>query len=802
MSAKIKTYLFLILFTIITLPGATAADTSQFDFLSFIKSAYDAYNKVKNFLNPDPTLADLITQAKNEIINEINEVRVEEQIGDVNALIDEYTIYLNNPPSQQTIEAWIRDAINVVNQFELIIQNKNPHLAYLSAKAYNMLIPLLALMLQREGIHTEDILPLFEDMITTNKTLIGEYCWDDLPNAPIYWDQIHSDGTYDGKLLKYYHDGEIDWAEYLNTYDIVWTANEEVRKYIIDRYADVWFYISNETGLDNHPISPEDNKYLCAHSRPFRTYTKVSVAELQPGDSDFLWKLEFLTAHLVKIVHWSGKVLAVTPDKKNVILTPAPASDNEIWTFNTWYHDRPGISPNIDSELFLTATSDSIYIQQHGYVINPSQRWIIQFAARKGISIGSSAFPCPADYDGDGKADLGMKTNDVRWLIDYADNGFGNWDQYITSLTDVTKYAQPAPADFDGDGKADICVKNDLTASWNIDYAANGFGNWDYKRSISNLYEFHALPADYDGDGKADIALFRNTGGWSIDYSSDGFNGWNTYPHSWQAYYLNQDTYPAPADYDGDGKADVSIKQDNAGWFIDFAQNDFVWTNEWDWTNSSFFYGDETIFPVPGYYNSDHIADIGIRANDGRWMMWNIASGTPELIHFTGTPAAGGGKNALPVPADYDGDGITDISVIQEDGTWFIDYSKNGFSQNLTWDWSSKLSMPTGVASPGSGMKNASIPIRGFRLENYPNPFNSSTTIRYAVPRPEHVIVKIYNIKGEEITTLINEQRNAGDYQILWDGKDQLGKSMPTGIYICQIRSQSATENARMLLIR
>ncbi len=806
MSAKAKTYFFLILFSIITLPGPIAADTSyQFDFLGFIKTAYDSYNKIKNFMEPDPNLADLINQAKAEILEEINLVRAEEQIGNVNALIDEYTIYLNNPPTEQTMEAWIRDAINVVNQFELIIQNKSPRIAYLSAKSYNMLIPLMALMMQREGIRTEDILPLFEDVITTNKALLGQYCWNETPNTPLYWDKVYGDGTFVGKLLKCYHTNVIDWAEYLNIYDIVWSANEELRKNTIERYEDIWFYISNEKGPVTHPISPGNNKYLYAHSRPHRTYAKVSVADLQPGDSDFLWKLEFQTAHLVKIVHWSGKVLAIAPDNKNLILTPAPALDQEIWSFNTWYSDRPAISANIEGEPYLTATSDSIYMWQRGVVPSAAQRWVIQFAERRNISIGSTAFPCPADYDGDGKADLGMKINDGRWLIDYADNGFGSWDQYISSLTDVNKYAQPAPADFDGDRKADICVKNDLTATWNIDYAANGFGSWDYTRGIgatNSLYDFHALPADYDGDGKADIALFKNYGGWSIDYSSDGFNGWNTYPHSWQAYFPNQDIYPAAADYDGDGKVDVGIKQDNATWLIDYAQNDFSWTNDWDWSNAAIFYGDQTVYPVPGYYNNDRYADIGIWSEDGRWMFWDVSSGTPNLIHFTPVPAVGGGKHFFPIPADYDGDGITDLSVIREDGTWFIDYSKNGFSQNLTWDWSSTLSMPTAVTNHGSGMKNASAPLRGFRLSNYPNPFNSSTMIHFSLSKPDHVTIRIYNIMGAEIATLVNETKGIGEYGITWDGRDKFGRMMPSGIYVYEMLTQNTVEINKMLLIK
>ena len=805
MKSKKKVYFLLILF-ILGLPSATASSPNlQFDFISFIKNAYNAYNRIKNFLEPEPGLADLITQAKNEIINEINEVRVEEQIGNVNALIDEYTIYLNNPPSQPTIEAWIRDAINVVNQFELIIQNKSPRLAYLSAKAYNMLIPLMALMMQRQNIRVEDILPLFRDMINTNRVLIGNYCWDELPNAPLYWDRIYSDSGYVGKLLKCYHDGTIGWPEYLTTYDIIWTANEEVRKYLIDHYQDVWYYISNETGVVTHPISPADNKYLCANVLPYRTQTPIAIADLQPGDTDFFWKLEFQTAHLVKIVHWSGKALALTPDKHGIVLTTALASQATIWSFNALYHDRPGLVPNSDSYLCLTAFADSVYVAPIGYKFSPSQRWIVQFADRKAFGIGTTVFPCPADYDGDGKADISLKTNDGRWLIDFADNGFGSWDQVITGLANLDNHAQPAPADYDGDGIADICIKQDATGSWNIDFASNGFGSWDFTRKIGSpnaVRNYYAVPADFDGDGKADIALFSSSGGWSIDYSSNGFTGWDTYPHGWQVYYPNQDIYPAAADYDGDGKADVSIKQDNAGWFIDFASNNFVWTNEWDWSGASNYYGDETVLPVPGYYNQDNVADIAVRADNGQWMMWDIASGTPNLIHFTGIPDKGAGKHAIPVPADYDGDGLTDISVLTEDGQWLIDYSKNGFQINENWDWSSTISFETAVATPHSSQESPISSISDYQLANYPNPFNAETTISFRLPKAAEVSIKIYNICGHEIKSIFNRKLPGGYHKLTWDGSDNFGTIVPGGIYLIYFSTQGFRKSIKCLLLK
>jgi len=574
-----KFWLVLIFFGMINLSFVPAADTDyQIDFFSLIKTVYDNFKKIKNFVDPDPNLADIINQAKDEIIEEINLVRVEEEIGDVNALIDEFNIYLNNPPTEQTIEAWIRDAINVVNQFELIIANKSLRLGYLSAKAYNLIVPLMAIMMQREQIRIEDIIPLFEDVIATNKLFIGNYCWDEMPNAPLYWDRLYSDGSYVGKLLKCYETQVIDWTEYLNMYDLIWFTNEELRKYTIERYEDIWFHISNERSVETHPISPGDNKYLFSHPRSKRTYSKVSVADLQPEDSDFLWCLDFDSYHHVKIMHWSGKYLEVDPHN-NISISPYTGENNQKWWFDAWYTDRPAIRSHIENEPCLAVTVDSVCLTLRGVVPSASQRWIIQYACTKDINVGSSAFPSPADYDGDGKDDLGMKINDGRWLIDYANNGFGTWDQEIKTLTQLHNQAYPATADYDGDGKADISIKCDFPGTWNIDYAADGFGSWNFIWEIpltSYLYQYHPVPEDYDGDGKADIALWKDTGGWYINYSSNGFdtNTFDAFPHTW-GKLPTRNTYPTPADYDGDGKADVSEKRDDGHWMIDYANNGF-----------------------------------------------------------------------------------------------------------------------------------------------------------------------------------------------------------------------------------
>ncbi len=95
-----------------------------------------------------------------------------------------------------------------------------------------------------------------------------------------------------------------------------------------------------------------------------------------------------------------------------------------------------------------------------------------------------------------------------------------------------------------------------------------------------------------------------------------------------------------------------------------------------------------------------------------------------------------------------------DLSVIEEDGIWLINYSKNAYG---SIDWSSKLSIPTAISSPESDELKRSRNITYRLLSNYPNPFNGSTHIRYLVLQSDNVVIKIYNLLGAAISTLVDE---------------------------------------------
>jgi len=87
-------------------------------------------------------------------------------------------------------------------------------------------------------------------------------------------------------------------------------------------------------------------------------------------------------------------------------------------------------------------------------------------------------------------------------------------------------------------------------------------------------------------------------------------------------------------------------------------------------------------------------------------------------------------------------------------------------------------------------------------IQNYPNPFNASTQIRYQIPVDCHVILKIFNIRGQEVRTLVDAVQRAGDYEISWNGENNRGLEVSSGLYFCQLKVGGFEKTVKMLLIK
>ena len=103
----------------------------------------------------------------------------------------------------------------------------------------------------------------------------------------------------------------------------------------------------------------------------------------------------------------------------------------------------------------------------------------------------------------------------------------------------------------------------------------------------------------------------------------------------------------------------------------------------------------------------------------------------------------------------------------------------------------------------GSTIQDTDVPATlVLGIENYPNPFNPSTTISYCVPADGDVSLTIYNARGQLVNTLVSEPKTKGNYQVVWAGKDSRGNSVASGLYFTRLVSEGKSISKKMLLMK
>ena len=244
----------------------------------------------------------------------------------------------------------------------------------------------------------------------------------------------------------------------------------------------------------------------------------------------------------------------------------------------------------------------------------------------------------PFDFDGDGRADIGVFRQGT-WYLQNSTSGFSGVQFGISTDKLV-------PADYDGDGKTDFGVFRDGT--WYLLNSSSGFSGIQFG-AINDVPQ----TGDFDGDGKADLAVFRPADGtWYLLQSTAGFTGFQ--------FGQNGDK-PVAADYDGDGKTDAAVYRPSDGtWYVLQSRDGFRAAQ----------FGIASDRPVVGDYDGDGRADFAVY-RDGIWYLQRSQQG------FTGLQF--GIASDVPVPADYDGDGKTDLAVFRN-GTWYLQQSSAGFA--------------------------------------------------------------------------------------------------------------------------
>lgn len=193
--------------------------------------------------------------------------------------------------------------------------------------------------------------------------------------------------------------------------------------------------------------------------------------------------------------------------------------------------------------------------------------------------------------------------------------------------------------------------------------------------------------ADFDGDGKTDLSIFRpENGTWWIAKSSDGGLA--------VAGFGTATDILAPADYDGDGKTDFAVFRPENGFWYSLGKAATLAAIPWGTT------GD---IPVPADYDGDLRADRAVfRPSTGVWYISNSDSRGTVAIYQWGI------SGDKPVPGDYDGDGKTDLAVFRpSNGVWYIWRSSDGTA--AIYQWGISTDKPVQADYDGDGKTDVAV---------------------------------------------------------------------------------------------
>lgn len=171
------------------------------------------------------------------------------------------------------------------------------------------------------------------------------------------------------------------------------------------------------------------------------------------------------------------------------------------------------------------------------------------------------------------------------------------------------------------------------------------------------------------------------------------------------------------------------------------------------------------------------------RSSDGgdTWQEWEISD-----HHFQPVPIGGLGQG-------YQGDNI-DLAIA---GNTLWPVWMDNFS-GIYQIWTAPVDWETVSVVEAAGAVPA-----GFELHpNFPNPFNPATTITYRLPAPARVVLEIFDISGRKIRTLAAGRHTTGSHQVIWDGRDQHGMSVGSGIYLYQLKTMDFQQIRKMVLLR
>lgn len=394
------------------------------------------------------------------------------------------------------------------------------------------------------------------------------------------------------------------------------------------------------------------------------------------------------------------------------------------------------------------------------------------------------------DFNGDLVDDVlatGSGTNDGlagRRTVYCFDGTNGNklWSYFVGSML----RSAVSLGNADGSGGTDVAVATGNGSA--SAYRVVGFDSqtlspiWSYNVGSTNGGGKELMRYDVDGE-TADVIVgtYTNLGGGGTVYRIDGATGTQVW-----AFTVNRAVMQLSLikDVNNDGLDDILVSildTDIAGGpGIFYCLSGATGQPVWNVTLGDATYSARAIVDVSGDGFNDAVVacrNDSLYALDGKdgaiLMRYGVNSGELQ------------GATAVYTISDLDNNGSDEI-LVASDGGQVIALS--GGTGTLV-----------GIDFPDP---KAIVPDRVWLGQNYPNPFNPVTTIRYAVPESGRVSMAVYNLLGQRVRGLVNRQVLAGEHFVTWDGKNDFGATVSSGIYVYRVEAGDVVKSRKLMFLK
>jgi hypothetical protein len=361
------------------------------------------------------------------------------------------------------------------------------------------------------------------------------------------------------------------------------------------------------------------------------------------------------------------------------------------------------------------------------------------------------------DFNEDGHLDIAVtnyRDNTISILIGGGDGAFSILSPLITG----TEPADIVSGDFNDDGHLDFAVPNYQSENVSI-HLGCGDGTFEptkyctvgpLPRSVAN--------ADFNGDGIQDLAVndYRTQNITSLLGVGDG-----TFILE-NDYFAGGSYTTATGDFDGNGHIDIATSAITV--LMNCSGN----------TTS-------TLLEYYDYYVKEDRIEVlwtlSTKKAIKNYMIYRRTEGRSEFL-----------------PLDVNIVSVTDLSFIFTDVTCEL-------GQTYTY----RLDYVNGIGEINTLFvtEQISILLPELKLyQNFPNPFNPSTTIHFFMPEKSHAVVEIYDVSGRQVIKLVDSELAAGTHYIEWDGNNEKGNSVSTGVYLIRLNTCKNILSKKMLLLR